>query len=162
MEFVDSNGNLDLYNNSAVTPTGPPLDSAAADSNSPVVSFLAYYDINNNSTIFDLHQNGDVFEISGSTRKQIDFGVTQIFLGPGYPYSGGANSTLYCKTGTGGLHAFYYYGRVAAYGVPTWTLTGVDNPAALVCSPSGNLYVANQGNNTVSEFASSAQRRSLH
>ena len=36
------------------------------------------------------------------------------------------------------------------------TLTGLDGPAALAFDSSGDLYVANSGNNTVSEFAPGA------
>ena len=36
---------------------------------------------------------------------------------------------------------------------PTATLTGLNDPEALAFDSSGNLYVANTGNNTVSEFA---------
>ena len=36
---------------------------------------------------------------------------------------------------------------------PTATLTGLTNPRGLAFDASGNLYVANYGNNTVSKFA---------
>ena len=36
---------------------------------------------------------------------------------------------------------------------PTATLTGLNDPDALAFDSSGNLYVANDGNDTVSEFA---------
>ena len=38
------------------------------------------------------------------------------------------------------------------------TLTGLNNPKALAFDSSGNLYVANGGNNTVSKFARGAPR----
>ena len=45
---------------------------------------------------------------------------------------------------------------------PSATLTGLGQPDALAFDSSGNLYVANDGNNTVSKFAPGSTTRQRH
>ncbi|HEY5311398.1 MAG TPA: autotransporter-associated beta strand repeat-containing protein, partial [Pirellulales bacterium] len=83
-------------------------------------------------------------------------GSVTVSTGGGSATSGGAITTIYSITFTGisSPSAITVNGSPSVSALPSATYSaGLDSPDAIAFDPHGNLYVANELNNTVSEFA---------
>lgn len=69
---------------------------------------------------------------------------------------------VYVSASTGSSNAVYVYSAAGQGQAPIATITeGISSPAGLAVDASGNLYVANSGNNTVTVYAPGQSRPSL-
>jgi hypothetical protein len=103
---------------------------------------------------FDSHGNlfvGDVFHVNefapGATTPTASLDIGQ---NGGVALAFDQSGDLYVIEDNTSNHVYEFSNGATT---PTATLTGLDDPDDLAFDPSGNLYVLNQGNDTVSEFA---------